>query len=126
MNYLVSVVLVLSCSLLTSCFDTGSSTSSNKNSNEDENFSQLINLSWNPTLEFDDGSLLQLSEITSYTLHWGRSNASQPESILIEDPTTQSYEFMASEQGDYYFAISVETIYGTRSLISNIVHKEVN
>lgn len=124
MNYLVSVVLVISYSLLTACFDTSSSSSS-KVSN-DGNISQSISLSWNPIFEFEDGSVLQASEINSYTLHWGRSDSSQPEEILISDPATQSYEFTATEGGDYYFAISVESIYGTRSLISNVVHKEVN
>lgn len=96
----------------------------NPPSNED--FSQTVTLSWNPTFMFEGGSVLQPSEIDSYILYWGRSASSQPEAIRISDVGDPSYVFTATERGDYYFSVAVETVYGMESAPSNVVHKAVN
>lgn len=93
---------------------------------DNEDFSQAVTLNWNPIFMLEGGSVLLPSEIDSYILYWGRSASSQPETIRISDFGAQSYVFTATERGDYYFSVAVETVYGMESAPSNVVHKEVN
>ena len=89
-------------------------------------FPQSIVLNWNPNPELEDGSTLHSSEIDSYIINWGRSSSNQSEKISVLSPNIGSYIFTVTEGGDYYFSVSVITIYGTKSSLSNLVHKEVN
>jgi hypothetical protein len=136
MKSLVCTTLLLCLSFLTACTEIESASSvadkeadapaDPKNPTSNENFSQTVTLNWNPTFELEDGSVLQPSEIDSYILYWGRSASSQAEAIRVPGFSDPSYIFTATERGDYYFSVSVETVYGMESEPSNVVHKEVN
>lgn len=127
MNYFLSFVMFLCFSVLTGCLKIApGSKATDKEVIDKVNLSETLTLNWNPIFQLEDGSDLQPSEIDSYTIHWGRSSSSQTEEILVSDPEAVSHVFTATESGDYYFSVSVETIYGSKSSPSNVVHKEVN
>ena len=66
------------------------------------------------------------SEIEVYNLHWGDDAENLTETIEIANMGADSYVFTAQAAGDYYFAITVESIYGTHSNDSNVVYKRID
>ncbi len=124
MKIVVSIFLFISFSVLSGCLPEASKKSSDPDVLPIE--PQDISLNWSPNFILEDGSSFQLIEIESYTLFWGRSQGSLLEEIEIPSADIESYVFTVTESGDYYFAIAVNTIYGTSSEPSNIVHKQVN
>jgi len=124
MKIVVSIFLFISFSVLSGCLPEASKKSSDPDVLPIE--PQDISLNWSPNFILEDGSSFQLIEIESYTLFWGRSQGSLLEEIEIPSADIESYVFTVTESGDYYFAIAVNTIYGTTSEPSNIVHKQVN
>jgi hypothetical protein len=87
---------------------------------------QELTLRWNPTYEDELGNTIHKNEIENYTLYWGNDLNNLDKAVKISDIASDSYVFTAQTAGDYYFAISVESIYGTHSQASNIVYKQVN
>lgn len=124
MKIVVSIFLFISFSVLSGCLPEASKKSSDPDVLPIE--PQDISLNWSPNFILEDGSSFQPIEIESYTLFWGRSQGSLLEEIEIPSADIESYVFTVTESGDYYFAIAVNTIYGTTSEPSNIVHKQVN
>jgi hypothetical protein len=92
----------------------------------DDAIAQALTLRWNPTYQDDMGNTVHKSEIETYTLYWGHEENNLTEVIQVNNMGADSYVFTAQTVGDYYFAISVESIYGTHSDISNVVYKQVN
>ena len=92
----------------------------------DEVIAQALTLRWNPTYQDDMGNIVHKSEIETYTLYWGHEEDNLTEVVQVANMGADSYVFTAQTAGDYYFAISVESIYGTHSEISNVVYKQVN
>lgn len=86
---------------------------------------QAIILNWQSVYEDELGKAVHQHEVENYIIHWGRDQSSLNNTIII-NPAFDSYQFTAQAAGDYYFAISVESIYGTHSQASNIVYKQVN
>lgn len=124
MKIVVSIFLFISFSVLSGCLPEASKKSSDPDVLPIE--PQDISLNWSPNFILEDGSSFQPIEIESYTLFWGRFQGSLLEEIEIPSADIESYVFTVTESGDYYFAIAVNTIYGTSSEPSNIVHKQVN
>ncbi len=124
MKIVVSIFLFISFSVLSGCLPEASKKSSDPDVLPIE--PQDISLNWSPNFILEDGNSFQSIEIESYTLFWGRSQGSLLEEIEIPSADIESYVFTVTESGDYYFAIAVNTIYGTSSEPSNIVHKQVN
>ena len=92
----------------------------------DKVIAQALTLRWNPTYQDDMGNIVHKSEIETYTLYWGHEEDNLTEVVQVANMGADSYVFTAQTAGDYYFAISVESIYGTHSEISNVVYKQVN
>lgn len=82
-----------------------------------------ITLSWTKPLKYVDDSSLSETDIAAYIVYAGSSPASLEEIGRIEGAENNSYLVSNLIDGEYYFAISVETIYGDESAYSNIEHK---
>ncbi len=87
---------------------------------------QELTLTWSPTYEDEDGNTVHKSEIETFILSWGDDANNLTEVIEINNIGADSYVFTAQTAGDYYFAISVESIYGSKSQASNVIYKQVN
>lgn len=119
MKYYSSVVLLLS--FLTACMSSSTGSSDNRG----QGLSTAINLNWSQSFELEDGTALDPAEIESYIIHWRHSTSDQYEEIIIDDTSINSYVFTATKSGEYYFTLSLKTVYGTNSQLSNVVYKEV-
>ncbi len=87
---------------------------------------QELTLTWSPRYEDEDGNTVHKSEIETFILSWGDDANNLTEVIEIDNIGADSYVFTAQTAGDYYFAISVESIYGSKSQASNVIYKQVN
>jgi hypothetical protein len=124
MKYIVKIVLLICFSVISGCLPEATKSSSDPDIIPIE--PQNISLNWSPNFVLEDGSSFQPVEIESYTLFWGREQGSLLEQIEIPSADIETYIFTVTESGDYYFAVALNTIYGTKSGPSNVVHKKVN
>ena len=85
-----------------------------------------VTLKWAEPSFYDNGELLSRSEIASYDILWGLSTSTMEPLQHINDSNTLEYVVENLSQGEYYFSISVTTIYGNTSNQSNIVSKIIN
>ena len=84
-----------------------------------------IVLNWLAPTRLEDESDLNEAEITSYTLHWGETASDLTHQTTLIGNKVTSYVFEGMAAGDYYFAVSASTVYGQKSVLSNIVHRVV-
>ena len=116
----MKVITMICIFLLSGCLDESSSSARSKQRVD----TQEITLNWNRPTQFQDDSILESSDIAAYILYVGTSKDNLSKSARVEGGDTNSYVFNRGA-GDYYFAITTESIYGDESMISNIVHKEL-
>lgn len=84
-----------------------------------------INLSWTTPNRMEDEKELEAGNISAYYVQWGESknNLDKIVEVSAED---NAYTVSGLTAGTYYFSVSVETLLGERSALSNIVSKEVH
>ena len=88
-----------------------------------EEFAQ-VTLRWSVPTRDELDALLEPGDIHAYIVHWGDTADSLTQEVEL-DAGQIEYQFSPEAAGDYYFSVSVVTIYGDQSSLSNVVHKYV-
>ena len=87
------------------------------------NSANSFTLQWAEPSFLENGDALSHNEIASYDIHWGVSPTSMALLTQITDREVVEYVVPDLDPGEYFFSISVTTIYGTQSDPSNIISK---
>lgn len=88
-----------------------------------EEFAQ-VTLRWSVPTRDELDALLEPGDIHSYIVHWGETPDSLAQEVEVDSDQIE-YQFSPEAAGDYYFSVSVVTIYGDQSSLSNVVHKYI-
>lgn len=85
-----------------------------------------LSLKWVAPAVRSDGNPLSLSELDSYTVHFGTSIDEYPYSVSIEDSSATSADIPDLPAGTYYVVITVTDSNGLESAPSGVAVKEVS
>ena len=80
-----------------------------------------LTVSWSPPTRNADGT--PVTELTGYTIYYGRGSKAYETSMSIDDPSTTRAVIRGLQPGvDYYFAVVARNAAGGHSLVSPEVH----
>ena len=99
---------------ITAC---NSNTESVENINEPGN-STDVRLSWTAPSEREDNKPISLSEISGYTVYFGKSPNNYNNKIVINDGSADGYTVKNLSTGTYYFSLTTYDIQGRESRYS--------
>ncbi|AMN47473.1 hypothetical protein ACG33_10235 [Steroidobacter denitrificans] len=85
--------------------------------------SGVATVSWLPPTQNSDGSVL--TDLSGYQLHYGRAAGALDLSIVLNNPSLNSYMVENLSEGTWYFAVVAVNAQGLTSALSNIASKTI-
>lgn len=82
-----------------------------------------VTLSWTPPSENEDGS--QLTNLSGYRIYWGRTGESYGEPVRINNPSVTRFVVEGLTPGSYEFVATAVNSAGTESRLSNAITRTV-
>ena len=82
-------------------------------------------LSWNPPLEYEDGTLLSPSDITGYKIYYGQTSGGPYTYFVSVGGTSNSVTIINLAKGNWYFVATTISIDGLESVYSTEVNKYI-
>jgi hypothetical protein len=85
--------------------------------------SEGTKLSWTPPATRSDGSYLAFESIAGYKIYYGSDESELELLVEIADRSTNSTSIPSSNEGKYYYGVTVYNAYNLESELSNLVRK---
>jgi len=85
-----------------------------------------VTLNWTAPVARTDGSPISMSEIAGFTVHYGTSTGSYPNSLSVDDGSATSATIADLQAGTYYLTVTTRDSEGRESGNSDEVAKAVN
>lgn len=82
-----------------------------------------VTLNWTIPTENTDGS--QLTNLSGFKVVYGQSATELTQSVSIDNPSVDSYQFDNLSSGTWYFAVVTVDSAGTESIPTNVVSQTI-
>jgi Fibronectin type III domain len=106
-----SMILIIASMQLTGC-----SGSTHTQAARSAGPSGVLTVSWNPPARNTNGT--PLTDLTGYTIHYGRAPGNYTGVVRIDDPAATHYVIGGLRSGRWYFAVSANNSSGEHSALS--------
>lgn len=85
--------------------------------------SGVATVSWMPPTQNTDGTML--TDLSGYQVHYGRDAEALDQSIVLDNPSLNSYVVENLADGTWYFAVVAVNAQGLTSALSNVASKTI-
>lgn len=82
-------------------------------------------VSWDPPIEYEDGTAIQAGEITNYKIYYGQTSGGPYQFSVSIDGSVTTATITGLAKGDWFFVATATTINGLESVYSNEAAKTV-